>query len=46
MVTGLPEDDNVVREDIFFSDSLLALEYYMADNIDQEARRVARQRQV
>ena len=46
VVTGLPEDDNVVREDIFFSDSLLALEYYMADNIDQEARRVARQRQV
>lgn len=43
VVTGLPENDNVVREDIFFSDSLLALQYYMADAIDQEARRAARQ---
>lgn len=46
VVTGLPETDTVVREDIFFSDSLLALEYYMADTIDQEARRAARQRQI
>lgn len=46
VVTGLPEDEHVVREDIFFSDSLLALEYYMADQIDQEARRAARQKQV
>lgn len=45
VVTGLPENDAVVREDIFFSDSLLALEYYMADTIDQEARRAARQQQ-
>ena len=45
VVTGLPEDENVVTENIFFSDSLLALEYYMADTIDQESRRAARQKQ-
>lgn len=46
VTTSLPEDDNVVREDIFFSDSLLALEYYMAETIDQEAKRAARRSQL
>jgi len=42
MVLELPEDASVIKEDIFFSDSLLALEYYLAERIDEEAKRAAR----
>ena len=32
----------IVKEDIYFSDSLLTLEYYMAEMLDEEAKRAAR----
>ena len=41
-IIELPEDSRIVKEDIYFSDSLLALEYYLATRQDEEARRTAR----
>ena len=32
----------IIKEDIYFSDSLLTLEYYMAEMLDEEAKRAAR----
>ena len=34
--------EGIVKEDIYFSDSLLTLEYYMAEMLDEEAKRAAR----
>lgn len=39
-VLDVPE--HIVKEDIYFSDSLLALEYYLAEMLDEEAKRAAR----
>ncbi len=38
-VLELPEGSDVVKEDIYFSDSLLTLEYYLAEMLDEEAKR-------
>ena len=32
----------IIKEDIYFSDSLLTLEYYLAEMLDEEAKRAAR----
>lgn len=42
VVLEMPENVSIIKEDIFFSDSLLALEYYLAERIDEEAKRIAR----
>lgn len=42
VIVELPRGCPIVKEDICFSDSLLALEYYLAERIDEEARRAAR----
>ena len=34
--------DHIIKEDIYFSDSLLALEYYLAEMLDEEAKRAAK----
>lgn len=39
-VLDVPE--HIIKEDIYFSDSLLALEYYLAEMLDEEAKRAAR----
>ena len=39
-VLNVPE--HIVKEDIYFSDSLLTLEYYLAEMLDEEAKRAAR----
>ena len=44
-VVEVPEDSGVVKEDIYFSDSLLALEYYLAEMLDDESKRAARNHQ-
>ena len=41
-VIDVPEETGVIKEDIYFSDSLLALEYYLAEMLDDEAKRAAR----
>ncbi|MDY4105561.1 MAG: redox-sensing transcriptional repressor Rex [Oscillospiraceae bacterium] len=41
-VIELPEGSPIVKEDLYFSDSLLTLEYYLAERIDEETRRAAR----
>ena len=39
-VLEVPE--NIIKEDIYFSDSLLALEYYMAEMLDEEEKKAAK----
>lgn len=41
-VLEVPEDTGVIKEDIYFSDSLLVLEYYLAEMLDDEAKRANR----
>lgn len=41
-VVELPKNSPIIKEDIYFSDSLLALEYYLAEQLDEEAKRAAR----
>lgn len=41
-IVELPERSPIIKEDIYFSDSLLALEYYLAEKLDEEARQQAR----
>ncbi len=43
-VLDIPKDSGVISEDIYFSDSLLTLAYYLAEMLDDEARRAARGR--
>ena len=38
-VVTIPEGADVVKEDIYFSDSLLTLEYYLAEMLDEEAKK-------
>jgi len=41
-VLDVPESTGVIKEDIYFSDSLLVLEYYLAEMLDEESKRAAR----
>ena len=34
--------DGIIKEDIYFSDSLLALEYYLAEMLDEEEKKAAK----
>ena len=43
-VLDIPEGSDIITEDIYFSDSLLTLEYYLAEMLDDEAKRAARSR--
>lgn len=38
-VVSVPEESGVVKEDIYFSDSLLTLEYYLSEMLDEEAKK-------
>ena len=41
-VLDIPEETGVISEDIYFSDSLLTLAYYLSEMLDDEAKRAAR----
>ena len=41
-VLDIPKESGVISEDIYFSDSLLTLSYYLAEMLDDEAKRAAR----
>lgn len=44
-VVEIPEDSGIIKEDLYFSDSLLTLEYYLAERMDEQATLKARMEQ-
>ena len=44
-VVEIPEDSGIIKEDLYFSDSLLTLEYYLAERMDEQVALKARMEQ-